>query len=79
MDLDLWNCFGREKTLSYNRRNTVVLGSKVCFKVDCTKITITAVALILGQRPGQGHSLGQSIGKFFYMMVKAQLDGLSCR
>ena len=23
MDLDLWNCFGRKKTLSYNRRNTI--------------------------------------------------------
>ena len=23
MDLDLWDCFGRKKTLSYNRRNTV--------------------------------------------------------
>ena len=22
-DLDLWDCFGRKKTLSYNRRNTV--------------------------------------------------------
>ena len=25
MDLDLWDCFGREKTSSYNRRNTVCL------------------------------------------------------
>ena len=24
MDLDLWDCFGRKKTPSYNRRNTVV-------------------------------------------------------
>ena len=24
MDLDFWNCFGRKKTLSYNRRNKVV-------------------------------------------------------
>ena len=23
MDLDLWDCFGRKKTPSYNRRNTV--------------------------------------------------------
>ena len=22
-DLDLWDCFGRKKTLSYNRRNAV--------------------------------------------------------
>ena len=24
MDLDLWDCFGRKKTLSYNRINTVL-------------------------------------------------------
>ena len=23
-DLDLWDCLGRKKTLSYNRRNTVI-------------------------------------------------------
>ena len=23
MDLDLWDCFGQKKTLSYNQRNTV--------------------------------------------------------
>ena len=25
MDLDLWDCLGRKKTLSYNQRNTVVI------------------------------------------------------
>ena len=25
MDLDLWDCFGRTNTPSYNRRNTVIL------------------------------------------------------
>ena len=23
-DLDIWDCFGRKKTLSYNRRNRVI-------------------------------------------------------
>ena len=26
-DLDLWDCFGRKKTLSYNQRNTVLICS----------------------------------------------------
>ena len=29
MDLDLCDCFGRKKTLSYNQRNTVLLHSRV--------------------------------------------------
>ena len=31
MDLDLWDCFGRKKTLSYNLRNTV----DVCKHLTC--------------------------------------------
>ena len=38
MDLDLWDCFGREKTPSYNRRNTVApdqLHSLICVFAVC--------------------------------------------
>ena len=31
MDLDFWDCFGRKKTLSYNRRNMVAAACLVDF------------------------------------------------
>ena len=48
MNLDLWDCFGREKLQSYNQRNTVIQSTmelsyflKVIFDCDGMFIIIT--------------------------------------
>ena len=55
MDLDFWDCFGREKT-SYNRRNTVskrvlaerqILQALICVYTVCSSFCPTVMVIYL--------------------------------
>ena len=41
MDLDLWDCFGRKKTPSYNQRNMVVSLSPISVLVTARTLCTT--------------------------------------